>query len=62
MMLEAESGQKVWTNRDKMVSEKDPERKKPKKKERNVDEESENVKAWLNANDDDDLGGAAFMF
>ena len=32
MMLEAESGQKVWTNRDKMVSEKDPERKKPKKK------------------------------
>ena len=32
MMLEAESGQEVWTNRDKMVSEKDPKRKKPKKK------------------------------
>lgn len=38
-------------------------RAKPKKKQRNVDEESENIKAWLaNDNDDDDLGGTAFMF
>lgn len=30
VMLEAESGQEVWRKRDKMVSEKDPQRKKPK--------------------------------
>lgn len=27
-----------------------------------MDNESENVKAWLNDRDDDDLGGSAFMF
>ena len=37
-------------------------RAKPKKKERTMDNESENVKAWLNDRDDDDLGGSAFMF
>lgn len=36
-------------------------RARPKKKKRDVDEESENVKAWL-ASDGDDIGGAAFMF
>lgn len=36
-------------------------RKKPKKKERTVGDDSENVKAWLNE-DDDDIGGSAFMF
>ena len=35
---------------------------KPKKKERTMDNESENVKAWLNDRDDDDLGGSAYMF
>ena len=32
VMLEAESGQEAWRRRDKMVSEKDPQRKKPKNK------------------------------
>ena len=27
-----------------------------------MDNESENVKAWLNDRDDDDLGGSVFMF
>lgn len=37
-------------------------RAKPKKKQRNVEEENENIKAWLANDDDDDLGGTAFIF